>query len=292
MSSSVRTVPTMPARVTELWRDRRIRLVLTAAALAYLALRWYLLLVSDDPILAADAYTYWSAPYDNPYPGPQLGLPGAYLYPPPFIQAIAPLRLLPWEAFHALWAALGFGALIFLVGPVGGAIAITILPFVYRDLLVGNIHLMLGAAVVIGLRHPAFWAFPILTKVTPGIGVLWFAIRREWRQLGSAIAVSAAVALVSLVATPDLWWAWIERMSGDSGRAGGPYLAVLIVRVVAGAAIVVYAGWRDRAWLLPIAVVVALPILWPDSLAILLACFPLVARFARTRPGNPARVRS
>ncbi len=36
-----------------------------------------------------------------------------------------------------------------------------------------------------------------------------------------------------------------------------------------------YAGGRDRAWLVPIAVVLALPILWPDSLAILFACFPL-----------------
>ena len=271
----------VPPPLMRLWHDPRLRIALTIVALAYLGMRWYLLLTSNDPILAADAYTYWSAPYDNPYPGPQLGLPGAYLYPPPFIQALAPLRLLPWEAFHALWAALGFGALIFLVGPLGGAIAVTILPFVYRDLLVGNIHLMLGAAIVLGLRYPPAWAFPVLTKVTPGIGILWFAIRREWRPLFVGVAITVTVAAVSFALTPDLWQAWFMRMRGDSNRAGDAYLAILVLRSVGAAAIVLYAGWRDRPWLVPMAVVIALPILWPDSLAILLACFPLFAQRMR-----------
>ena len=268
-------------------RQAHVRRAASLIALAYLGLRLFLLLVSDDPILAADSYTYWSAPYSNPYPGPQLGMPGAYLYPPPFIQALAPLRLLPWEVFHALWAGIGFAALIFLVGPIGGALAVTLLPFVYRDLLVGNIHLMLGAAIVLGFRYPAVWALPILTKVTPGIGILWFAIRREWRSLFMAVGAAVGVALISFALTPDLWRAWLERMRGDSGRAGDVYLAILAVRLAATATIVLYAGWRDRAWLVPIAVVIALPILWPDSLAILLACFPLVA--ARLRPRTEGR---
>ena len=263
-------------------KERRVRMALTLVASIYLVIRWYLLLTSNDPILAADAYTYWSAPYDNPYPGPQLGLPGAYLYPPPFIQALAPLRLLPWEVFHAVWAGLGFAALVFLVGPIGGALAVTLLPFVYRDLLVGNIHLLLGASIVLGFRYAPLWAFPILTKLTPGVGILWFAARRQWRPLAMAGGTTAAIALVSLVASPDLWQAWLDRMSGDSSRAGGPYLVILAGRLVVAAALVVYAGSRERAWLVPIAVVLALPILWPDSLAILLACFPLAASRVRT----------
>ena len=266
-------------------RQPRVHLALSSLAVGYLALRWYLILTSKDPILAADARTYWEAAYSNPYPGPELGLPGAYLYPPPFLQALAPLRLLPWEVFHAVWTAIGIGALVFLVGPIGGALAITVLSFVYRDLVVGNIHLMLGAALVIGLRQPAAWAFPILTKVTPGVGVLWFAVRREWRQLLVSIVFTMAIAAVSFVATPDLWEAWLQRMRGDSGRAGDTYLAILVVRFVLAAFIVAYAGWRSRAWLIPIAVVIALPILWPDSLAILLACFPLMADdLRRARP--------
>jgi hypothetical protein len=268
--------------VGRLWTNPRFRFWLTVGALAYLVLRWALLLTTPDPILGADARTYWAAPYTNPYPGPELGLPGAYLYPPPFIQALAPLRLLPWELFQAVWAALGFAALVFLVGPIGGGIAVTALPFVYRDLLVGNIHLMLGAAIVVGMRAPSAWVFPILTKVTPGIGAIWFAVRREWRRVLVVVIVTAAICGVSYVISPDLWRHWLERMRGDSGRAGDPYLAILAVRVAASAGLVVIGARTGRAWLVPIAVVVALPILWPDSLAILLACYPLIRGFSRS----------
>lgn len=277
----------LTASLVDVWRDRRVRIALSGIAIAYLVVRWYLLLTTDDPLLAADAFTYWSAPYDNPYPGPQLGLPGAYLYPPPFIQVLAPLRLLPWEAFHAVWAAVGFGALIFLVGPIGGALAITLLPFVYRDLLVGNIHLMLGAAIVLGIIHSAAWAFPILTKVTPGIGLLWFAGKRDWKSVAIGLAVVAAITLASFGLAPSLWFEWVDRLRGDSARAGDVYVALIGVRLALAAAIVLYAGWRGHAWLVPVAVVLALPILWPDSLAILLACFPLAVR--RARPHIPER---
>ncbi len=252
-------------------------------AIGYLILRWYLLLTSDDPILAADAYTYWSAPYDDPYPGPQLGLPGAYLYSPAFIQVLAPLRLLPWEAFHALWAAIGFGALVFLVGPLGGALVITFLPFVYRDLLVGNIHLLLAATIVVGLRHSSVWALPLLTKITPGVGLLWFAGRREWRRLGVALATTGAIVLVSFALGPHLWFEWVARLRADTQTAGDLYVSLIGVRLAIAALLVAYAGWAGRSWLIPIAIVVALPILWPDSLAILLACFPLLTQQRQQR---------
>lgn len=273
MTAADRTV----AAVAGAWREPRVRLALTALAVAYLLARGFLLLTSSDPILAADARTYWGAPYDAPYPGPDLGRPGAYLYSPAFIQALAPLRLLPWEAFHVVWTALGFGALVFLVGPIGGAVAIT-LPFVFRDLLVGNIHLLLGAAIVIGLRHPATWALPLLTKVTPGIGVLWFAGRGEWHRLAMAIATTAGIALLSFATAPDLWFDWVARLRGDTRTAGDLYVALIGVRLAVAAALVLYAGRSGRAWLVPVAAVLALPILWPDSLAILLACFPLIRR--------------
>lgn len=269
-------------------RQDTVRRVITAIGLAYLAVRWALLLMSADPILGADARTYWGAPYDDPYTGPQLGLPGAYLYPPPFLQALWPLRLLPWEAFQAVWAGLGFAALVYLVGPVGGALAVTFLPFVYRDLLVGNIHLMLGAAIVLGLRFPAVWAFPILTKLTPGVGIVWFAARREWRRFLLALGATLAVALVSFAIGPDLWAAWLDRMRGDSGTAGDLYVGILAARTLIATGVIVYAARTDRQWLIPVAVVVSLPILWPDSLAILLACFPLFTHVRRA-VGTAAR---
>ena len=277
MSAGTETAETMRGLLDRL-TDRRVRWTLGALAIAYLLARWYLLLTTDDPLLAADAYTYWSARYADPYPGPQLGLPGAYLYSPAFLQAIAPLRLLPWEVFHAVWAALGFAALVFLVGPIGGAVALTTLPFVYRDLLVGNIHLMLGAGIVLGLRFAPIWALPLLTKVTPGVGLIWFAARREWQRLAIAIAVTATISIVSFALAPTIWFDWVERLRGDTRTAGDVYVGLIVLRVALAAAIVYYAGRSGRAWLIPIAIVLALPILWPDSLAILLACFPLIRR--------------
>jgi Glycosyltransferase family 87 len=260
--------------------DERIKLawrLLSIGALAYLAVRWALLLPDQGGIHGVDARTYWGASLDNPYPGPQVGLPGAYLYSPAFLQALTPLRLLPWEVFHAIWTGLGIAAAVFLVGPIAAALAITLLPFVYRDLFVGNIHLMLGVAIVLGFQWPGTWAFVLLTKVTPGIGLLWFAVRREWRSLAVAVGVSAAVSLISFVLAPYLWFDWVNRLRGDSGTAGSGYLLGIVVRVAVAAALVAIGARTNRAWLVPVASMLAIPIIWPDSLAILLAAPHLIA---------------
>ena len=52
----------------------------------------------------------------------------------------------------------------------------------------------IAAAIVIGFRWPAAWSLVLLTKITPGIGLLWFAVRREWRSL--AIALGAVIMIV------------------------------------------------------------------------------------------------
>lgn len=259
-----------PAWSEAAWRG------LSALAVAYLAARWAFLLPDQGGVWAVDAMTYWGVPPGDPYAGPQVGLPGAYLYSPAFLQAITPLRLLPWEMFHALWIGLGFVALVYLVGPIGGALAVTLLPFVYRDLFVGNIHLMMAAVIVIGFRWPASWAFLLLTKVTPGIGLAWFAVRRDWRGLAIACGATAVIAALSFVISPDLWFDWFERLRGGGGTAGGSYMLVLIVRVAVATALVVLGALINRGWLVPVAITMALPIIWPDSLAVLLASFRLI----------------
>ena len=120
---------------------------------------------------------------------------------------------------------IGFGALVVSRGPSGrGRSQVTFLPFVYRDLLVGNIHLMLAATVVVGLRHSAVWALPLLTKITPGVGLLWFA-----RQTTNGASLFLAIAdhrghlrwLHSRL-PPHLWFEWFARLrSGYSRPLGG-----------------------------------------------------------------------
>jgi hypothetical protein len=275
------------AAASERWWAGRVRLawrVFTIVALAYLAVRWALLLPDQGGIHGVDARTYWGSSLDSPYPGPQVGLPGAYLYSPAFLQALTPLRLLPWEVFHAVWTGLGIAAAVFLVGPIGAALAITLLPFVYRDLFVGNIHLLLGAAMVLGFRWPGTWAFVLLTKVTPGVGLIWFAMRRQWRALATALGVTAGVSLLSFVLAPHLWFDWVARLRGDSGTAGSGYLLGIVARVVVAAVLVAIGAATNRAWLVPVASMVAIPIIWPDSLAMLLAAPRLIAH-----PPRPSR---
>ena len=66
---------------------------------------------------------------------------------------------------------------------------------------------------MLGFRYPWTWAFVLLTKVTPGLGLVWFAVRREWRALAIALGVTAAIVAVSLVLDRQLWSEWISFLS-------------------------------------------------------------------------------
>ena len=94
----------------------------------------------------------------------------------------------------------------------------------------GNVSLLLAVAIVVGFRWPAAWALVLLTKLTPGIGLLWFAVRREWRSLAIALGATAAIVAVSFVILPDQWRDWVDvvirnaRQGRDVGVGAGPAL--------------------------------------------------------------------
>ena len=143
----------------------------------------------------------------------------------------------------------------------------------------GNIHLLLGAAVVIGFRRPALWAFPLLTKVTPGAGVLWFIGRRNWRSLLIAIGTAAGVAFISFILAPQAWIDWADTLSRSVGVPVPPGIAVipgpLWARTAVGAVLAIAAGIGGWRWLVPVAVTLALPVPWSSGLAVLVAMIPL-----------------
>ena len=159
------------------------------------------------------------------------------------------------------------------------------------EIISGNVHLLYAAAIVAGFRVSATWALMLLTKVTPGIGLLWFAVRREWRALAAACLVTGALVVASYALDPAAWAQWLQILSGSSStpETVGPYLPVsILVRLPLAAAVVVAAALTSRAWLLPVAVVLAMPVLWINSLAVLAACIPLrTMDLARVR--MPAR---
>lgn len=207
----------------------------------------------------------------------------SFVYSPAVAQLLWPFSLLPFDVFHALWIGLSLAALVYLVGwRASGFVAL--LPPVLGDITVGNIHLMVGAAVALALSgRPAAWAFILLTKVTPGVGIVWHLARGEWRQLAIALSATTALVAVSFVAVPALWLDWISLLSNSAGMANPfPELVIvplpLTVRLVMALVISVAAARSSAPWALPLAVFLALPTTWIAGASILLASWRLRPR--------------
>jgi hypothetical protein len=160
-------------------------------------------------------------------------------------------------------------------------------PPVIIELAMGNIHLLLAAAIVAGFRWPGTWAFVLLTKPSLGIGLLWFAARGEWRRLGIALGTTAAIAGASFVLAPGLWGEWIGLLSANAGTVpSGPSRPIEIpvpLRLIPAAAVVIVGARKGWRWTVPLAALVAMPTIWIGSLVLLVAVIPLWRR----QPAQP-----
>jgi hypothetical protein len=254
---------------------------LTVAGLAYIAMVWLRLAPYAPPVPdygpMFDARGFWIAweggLYDIPWRTNE-----AYVYSPVFAQLLWPFTLLPWPVFAGAWTLAAIGCLFWMRVPWMLAF-----PGVIDDILRGNIHVFLAAAIVLALRWPGAWAFGILTKVTPGIGLLWHAARTEWRPLLLGVAVTSALAMVSFVLAADLWVQWFGLLASNAGETARIQVIPLplLVRLPIAAALVVIGARTGRAWVLPIAIMVGLPNVWTSSTALLAAVPPLWRRRAQ-----------
>jgi hypothetical protein len=228
--------------------------------------------------IGVDAHTYWTADPLGPYTATAPADADAYFYSPAFTQILWPVHAMPWEWYIALWTVILTTALVWLAGIWTAPVFLLGPAFV--DLTVGNIHLMLAAAIVMGFRWPWTWSLVLLTKVTPGIGLLWFAVRREWTALMIAIAATIAIAAVSIAIAPDLWWQWVSvlREASNAPTPGFTVPLPLFPRLVLAGAVVIWGARTDRRWAVPIASTIALPVLWLNGLAMLVAVVPLLPR--------------
>lgn len=221
-----------------------------------------------------DAKVYWRFDFDHLYASSTVGGREAYLYSPAFAQILSPLGILPWPVFKALFSAANLLLLAWMAGPRLGALMLLIPGSpIASEIGVGNIHLIIGAVAVIGFRFPQAWAFNALTKITPGVGLLWFVGRRAWRSLGIAIATTAAITLVSFAVAPHLWFEWLTTLRSNSGVAIPAYAVALpmplLLRLLIAAILALVAGIRDWRWLVPVACFVALPVPWVPALSLL-----------------------
>lgn len=260
-------------------RAPRIPLKLVVKAVAYGAIgfAWIALLQGD---YFHDARAYWSADYSNLYGESMVGRFGTYLYSPAFAQALWPLTLLPWPVFAALWSGLNLAALVWMAGPVIAALLLFV-PYspVADEFSTGNIHLLIAAALVIGFRQSASYAFPLLTKVTPGVAVLWFFTAGFVRRFTLALVFTATIGLVSFLIAPQQWFDWFRLLRASSDIPVPADIAVipgpLWLRTTVAAALVLIGGRLDWRWTVPVAATVALPVTWSSGLSVLVALIPL-----------------
>lgn len=258
-------------------RQALVSLLVLGAVLAGLLLA--AVNAAADPFMATsygpghDARAYWAASSANPYVR-SVGREGAYLYSPAFLQLMEPLRALHWPTFLSLWTGLLLGALLALGGPI---LFLPLLGIAFIELWGGNIHLLLALAIVVGFRFPAAWSFVLLTKVTPGIGLLWFAVRREWRSLGIALGATVALAAVSALVVPQQWAEWLSLLGGSTGATtvGVSVPIPLIARVPLAVVLVIWAARTNRAWAVPVAAMLALPVLWWGGLTMAIGAVAL-----------------
>ena len=252
-------------------RTGRVGIVLFG--LTVLGLVPWLAYITAFPI-AVDAHAYFLGEY-----GPAWGTTDAYVYSPAFSQAIEPLRWLGWDGFRTVWRGLELAALAVFAGPFTGPL-LFVRP-VALEVNVGNIHLLMAAAIVGGFRWPALWAFVLLTKVTPGIGILWFVFRREYRKAAIALGATAAIVCVSFVIAPGDWFAWMRTLAVPS-EAPEPFITASLWMRLAAAVALLWWG-RERRWTVLAAAFLALPSIGGVAVAMLVGVLPFAALYARDR---------
>ena len=251
--------------------------------------------------VAYDAYAYWSvdprAPYHFDFNPDQYG---AFRYSPAVAQLFSLFHLLPWPAFAIGW----FVFLALVVAWLGRRWSLALLVFVpiVWDAYLGNIEILLAAAMVIGFRKPAAWSFVLLTKVTPGIGLLWFVARREWRNLAIALGATAVIVGISFAIAPGLWLEWPRSILAVQGR---PSPVTTVARVLAAALLVIWGARTNRPWTVIVAGTLALAWLDLKTTALLVGLAPFLPALPGdegvpavlpdakpTKPGNPLAVRA
>lgn len=219
----------------------------------------------DGPIVACDAAAYYFTDH-GPYRWADAppGVP-PYRYAPIYLWAFAPFHLLPFDIFVWVWAALHIAALLWL--RAGWMLAV---PGMNEDVIRGNINVFIALALVLAVRHGGPWAFLLLTKVTPAIGMVWHVIRREWSALALAVAVTLAITAIGITFQPDLWRDWVESLAGAPANYRGVDLFLpLPLRLAVGVLVVTFAAMTSRAWLLPVGILAAWPGLLPPAFMVL-----------------------
>lgn len=231
-----------------------------------------LTLSGGDPV---DALCYWLTDPAHPYRTTEF----QFGYSPVVAQLMAPLFDLPFEVFALLLRIIEVASLLFLTGPLAGALIFT--TPVASEVNAANINLLIAVVMVLGFRWPVLWAIPLLTKPTMGVGLLFFVMRGQWRKALIPIGVAGALALGSFLLDPRVWFEYLSWLRATEQDGGWPYPYPIWARLPISVALVIWGARTNRPWTVAVASAFALPRLYYQSPAILIAVVPLIPWLGR-----------
>lgn len=207
-----------------------------------------------------DAHAYWLAGREALTYSRPPGARDAFLYSPLFADLLRPFGLLPWPVFWAGWAVLLGVVLFWLLRPLPGRWLAPVWLLCLPEIENGNVFILIAAVLALGFTRPGLYVVPVLTKVTVGVGAVWFLARGEWRRLLELGAVTAGLVGVSGLLQPAAWSAWVRFLIADGGGTHDGMVA-FVVRCGIAVAVVVVAARTGRPWLVAVATVIASPML-------------------------------
>jgi alpha-1,2-mannosyltransferase len=148
-----------------------------------------------------------------------------YEYPIPFLLLPRALEILAPDFLHfrMIWFALngavvlgGLLAVVRVIGPVAGTRALLLSPLIFASdqmlstLQIGNLQAMVIALAMLAMvflaRHRyliggALLAYAILSKLFPGVLLVYLLVRRQWRALTWTVGLCAGLVVASLLDT-------------------------------------------------------------------------------------------
>lgn len=271
--------------------------------MAGLVLTWIMVRLMLETRLGQDSHAYWAAwrgDWRSEMYDIAPGFVDAYNYSPAFAHLVWPLAQLPWPVFGVLWSLAALTGLTYLLLPLGWRWTLPLLLCCSQEVLSGNVFWVLALVVAAGLRPTAtsgaLWVFPFLTKVTPALGPIWFAARREWRPFLASAAATAVVVAVSFAIDPDLWRQWLAFVvdnEASTHQVGWVLMPPLAYRLPVAVVLTVWGARTDRRWTVPVAMALATPVTGIAAFTVLAAIPRLVRDPAPARedaaPVGPAR---